>query len=168
MGMYLSNTVRYGFPISDDSEEDLPWAKFGKEDDPDEGILNWWMDKHNYVMRAINPFTPEGEYAEGFDRDSNTSAWFNERKAFEVAYPIPFEIEYTGVMDYPSKFIRVSGMNGSTVYSHGALINPQHLLDCIEEHKDEIAALKAIVFDETNPIPVDDEELSWYALSSYG
>ena len=91
MGMNAVATISLG--ILFDEEAQLPWN--GEEYDGD--MEDWWYHVKGGAKANPNefPFTPEGNYKEGFSRASNcvkTNAWFDWRQEWREENPCPVDL----------------------------------------------------------------------------
>lgn len=85
MGVSTDGIIGFGVLCEEDTL--LPWNMEGVYD-----IEEWWLDVSEYVPE-FQPFTKEGDYAEGWSRgDSRFHKHYEDISAWLKEHPVPVEI----------------------------------------------------------------------------
>jgi len=93
MGMNVYVTISYGIKFKEGFE--FPWddEKYGGDHE------HWWEDVAKF-RPTFYPYTTEGEYKEGVDRDDpRVDEYYEEKKKWEWNNPFPVEINMCGNYD---------------------------------------------------------------------
>lgn len=124
MGVSTNGQLCYGVLFEDGFE--FPWDEY-------DGIEEWWKEVKGFVPTVFYPFDDEGNYAEGFNRESpEVDAYFDEEDEWEKANPIPVELVNYCSGEYPMYIITVSTASYSNRRGNAVVIDPNEL---IEEQK---------------------------------
>ncbi len=84
MGNRAYAIILYGIT----TEAPEPWAKYDDIDD-------WWMDITGFAP-SVAPFTPDGQYAPGFDANSpEVDQLSADQSAWKKSHPMPVSIIHT-------------------------------------------------------------------------
>lgn len=153
MGTSTDGQICYGIAFEEGHE--FPWdEKYGGD------IDEWWvMGVHQYKP-SFELFNEKGEYLNGVEPSKNdTSRYFQERREFAEARPLPVELVNCCSGDYPQWIIAAKGTVTSARRGHPEVISKEQL----EVSPDQEQAL--IQFCNTHGIDVGSEA-KWF-LSSY-
>ncbi len=164
MGSYLSAYVFYGQPIEEGGE--LPWDEDEPTGDGVDDTERWWMNQHGYTLTNPTPWNGEGGWRDDLDesdRDRVYAAWKEERETWAAANPLPFTIEYVGVMDYATQFLAVPGSNVIQSLGRQERFDPAVISTAAFE-----AAIEPFrLFVAEHNLPTDGD-LGWWLTTSYG
>ena len=104
MGRSLSMHTAFGFVVPGEGVE-FPWDGDDYEGDPKE----WWREVNGYKP-LYQPYTDDGDYSPGWSRDDpRFGDYFQHRRDWLEANPMPFEVENAGVDDYTDTVLCVPG-----------------------------------------------------------
>lgn len=100
MGTSTNGQIAYGVLLEEDAI--LPW-----ESDNGTDIDDWWLGECGFIPKC-QPFTEEGEYAEGFgDNDPRIKEYFKDRREFLKSHPMPFDLVNVCSGEYPIYMLAV-------------------------------------------------------------
>lgn len=104
--MSESTNGQLSFGVVFDEGFEFPWD-LTHEGDIDE----WWRDIRGFVNPIESPFTPEGQYKPGIDRDSPfISEYFAKRREWGEANPLPVDVVNYCSGDYPLHILATKHM----------------------------------------------------------
>lgn len=156
MGQSTDGQICYGFLFEEGHV--FPW-----DDEKYDGPEEWWREVNEYENPEPNPFTPEGEYAEGFtDDDPRTKAYFKHIRYWEEDHPLPFEMVNVCSGDFPQYILAIPGTVTRANRGYPVEINPISLGD----FSVEMMQYFCISMEKFGHGPKSGAEPAWY-LSSY-
>lgn len=141
MGRSATGIICFGIPLG---EVEFPWT-----DSADDAEDWWFFTIHGAGFKpSFNPYTEDGEYAEGVTRgDPRIEKFYEERKTHKAQCPpMPFEIIDFGMADYEWNVIAVPGTEKRAYDTH-VEFDPSAL----EVNAEALAAFKAFLKERLEP-----------------
>ncbi len=103
--MSTSTNGEISFGILFDEGFEFPW----QDEDGNDEIEDWWR-KVNGFVDVHQPWTPEGEWAEGFsENDPRYQEYRDARSAWGKAHPLPIELVNCCSCDCPQYILAYPG-----------------------------------------------------------
>ncbi len=93
MGVTINGQICYGILFEDRYE--FPW-----DSEDDFYLEDWWCKSQGYKS-LYEPFTPEGEWAEGYDESSDLRDYHDHYAQWKREHPIPVKEVNCCSGDYP-------------------------------------------------------------------
>ena len=111
--MGVSTDGQLSFGVAFDEGHEFPW-----DDEKYDGeIEDWWKGVNGYSCPVEDPFTPEGQYKPGFNRDSpEVDAFFKHSRDWFEENPIPVEVVNYCSGDCPMYLLAVKHIECSRGY----------------------------------------------------
>lgn len=135
MGTSTNGIIGFGVPC--DEECEFPWDAEEFEGD----VETWWRHENGFVD-IHNPWTEDGKYAAGWTKnDPRFDAYYNHRRAWLEANPVPIEAENYCSGDYPMYAITIPGVGAFCRRGDPATFDPSNLVVTPEQ----ISALKSFL-----------------------
>lgn len=151
MGCDISGQINFGIAFGEGFE--FPW-----DDEKYDGIESWWMDIHGYVP-LYKPFTPEGNYAEGWTHhDPRFGEYFTHQGEWMEKNPIPVEVDSFGTGDYSLYMIILPKVGLGTSWD-ATKFDPKQLVVSGEQVK--------VITDFLDKYEIEYEDEPAWLLSSY-
>lgn len=98
MGTSTNGQICYGIVIGEDEDQELPWNDEKYEGDIDE----WWLIEACGYKPSVELYDDAGNYLNGREpTKEETSRYFEERREFEKAHPLPVVLVNYCSGDYP-------------------------------------------------------------------
>lgn len=99
------------FGIAFEEEFEFPWSE---EEDSDHE--SWWLKVNGYSCPLFNPFTEEGDFKPGIDReDPRIGEFFGHKRNWLRDHPFPVDVVHHCSGDYPMYILAVLG---TEIYAH--------------------------------------------------
>lgn len=155
MGVSTDGIIGFGIPFEEGTE--FPWD--AEEFDGD--IETWWRSVNGYVA-PYEPWTPEGEYAEGWSSgDPRLTEYFDHRREWMTQHPVPVkDVNYCSG-DYPMYALCVPISVIECSRGTPATFDPKTL------HITEAATKELLEFCRKYEIEIDTEP-AWLLMSYWG
>lgn len=135
MGTSTNGIIGFGVPC--DEECEFPWDAEEFEGD----VETWWRHENGFVD-IHNPWTEDVKYAAGWTKnDPRFDAYYNHRRAWLEANPVPIEAENYCSGDYPMYAITIPGVGAFCRRGDPATFDPSNLVVTPEQ----ISALKSFL-----------------------
>ena len=150
-----NGVISFGVVCKEDTE--FPW-----EEDPwEEDLEDWWRGVNGF--KALHePYTPEGEYAEGWSGDDPRlkEMWEQQRK-WDEQNPIPVELENYCSDSYPMYAFVVPSVGYKCFRGYPEKLDQRQLTVTVKQQEDLLKFL------QTYNIPYEDEP-TWLLTSYWG
>lgn len=154
MSAATDGQICYGILLEEGVE--LPW----NVEKHDHDLEDWWRKVNSYVA-SFQPWTDEGEYAEGWSRgDPRFKEYYAHQEAWNDAHPVPVTVVNCCSNEYPIWII--ADPKSVVVCSRGY---PRKLISDQLGESNLIADQELVEFCESHGIPFKSKPC-WY-LSSY-
>ena len=155
MGVSTNGVISFGVPCEEDYE--FPW-----DADEFEGDIEEWWRKENGFEDVHNPWTPEGNYADGWEKDDpRFDEYYGRRRDWLKANPVPVEPENYCSGECPMYAITVVGVGLSCRRGYPEAFDPASLAVTDEQ----VEALKSFL--EKYEIEYEGEP-RWLLTSYWG
>ena len=153
MGINVNGQIAFGVTFEDGFE--FPW-----DHEEYDGIEAWWMEVNGYEP-IYQPFTPDGQYADGWDRDDpRLEEHYQSRRSWLEDNPIPVVDINTCSGDYPVYMLAIPDTLTGCSWDSPTKLSKTRMADPVPEK------VKAMIdFLANHEIDCDNEPAWW--LTSY-
>ncbi len=135
MGVSTNGTISFGVVCEEDTE--FPWDT----DRFDGDIDDWWREENGF-QDVHHPWTPEGNYAAGWqEKDPRFKEYNAHRHEWTEANPVPVATENYCSGDYPMYAITIPGVGLSCCRGEPEAFKPAELT----VSEEQVEALKAFL-----------------------
>ena len=155
MGQSTDGEIAFGVLCEDGTE--FPWDA----EEFDYGIEDWWRVESGFES-IHQPYTPQGEYAEGWSRgDPRLKEYGQQRNAWDAANPLPVDLVNYCHSDVPMYVIAVPGVGLKCSRGYPDSFDPAELKVSPEQ---EFKLLQFLARYKIKRI----SELAWWLTSYWG
>jgi hypothetical protein len=150
MTVSTNGEICYGIVFEDGFA--FPW---------DDGIEDWWLETIHNFRPSVQLFDASGNYIKGVEPSKEAiDAYFQEKRDFEKAHPLPVELINYCSGDYPMWIVALPDVGLRAKRGYPTSFNPAELVVTDEQRKTLLDFCKA------HKIDIGDEQPKWW-LSSY-
>lgn len=151
--MTVSTNGQIAYGIVFDEGYEFPWSAEESEDD----IQDWWR-RVNGFKQSFELFDAEGNFINGVEDKTKTSAYFDEQREFDKARPLPVELVNYCSCDCPMYMLAVPNVGETARRGYPEKFKPEALSVSPKQHQALMDFIKKY-------IPECDEEPGWYLTS---
>lgn len=157
MGTSTNAEISYGILLGDEDDDfELPWDAEDSEFDGD--VEDWWRYYCGYTNPHEYPWDDRGQYKPGFrEDDPRISDYFQHRREWMEANPVPFEMVNACHIDYPTYIIAVPSSVKTVYRGSPKAFNPADLVPNADDLRRFLEMVKVLKI---------EGEPQWW-LSSY-
>lgn len=161
MGVSTDGIIFCGWPLEEDVE--LPWGACDEDGEYDEGDHEEWWRRISGFENLFQLYNERGEYVGGVrPDDEKIGAYYEHRRKWLEANPIPFEVVNYCSGDYPIYAIALNGTVTTARRGFPQKFDPEEM----EIDLEEADRIRLLFLEHGMHLPDDDP--AWHLASYWG